>query len=262
MLPFVLARPLRIPTHRVRPVPVAHHAAAMCAQRVDYITASKAAAIDAALMSPRYGFTLTQLMELAGQAVSHAVARTCRPGSRVTVVCGPGNNGGDGLVAARHLQMFGYRACVVYPKRSEREPFVGLVRQLEGVGVRLVEGGEVPDGDVVVDSVFGFSFKGEGGIREPFGRVLKEVNEKKGVLVCVDVPSGWKVDGGGGVEGAVRAPDVLVSLTAPKTFARELEGKEGFVHYVGGRFVPDKLKEELDFELPEYEGVEQITRIS
>lgn len=262
MLAFMLVRsPLSVArrTHRFRS---AHHTTAMCTQRLDYITASKAAAIDSALMSPSYGFTIPQLMELAGLAVSHVVARTAARGSRVTLVCGPGNNGGDGLVAARHLHMFGYRACVVYPKRVEREPFVGLVRQLEGVGVPVLEGVQVPDGDVVVDCVFGFSFKTDKGLREPFGEVLRGMNEKKGVLVCVDVPSGWGVDGGERVEGAVKVPDVLVSLTAPKVFARELERRDGFVHYVGGRFVPEKLKRELGFEVPDYEGTEQIVKVS
>lgn len=263
MLAFLFARSPPSVIHTAHPFRTARHAAAaMCAQRLDYVTASKAAAIDSALMSPSYGFTLTQLMELAGLAVSHVVARTCARGSRVTLVCGPGNNGGDGLVAARHLHMFGYRACVVYPKRVEREPFMGLVRQLEGIGVPVLDGVGVPEGDVVVDCVFGFSFKADKGLRDPFGEVLKGMNERKGILVCVDVPSGWGVDSGERVEGAVRVPDVLVSLTAPKVFAKELEGREGFVHYVGGRFVPERLKRELEFEVPDYEGIEQIVKVS
>ena len=60
-------------------------------------------------------------MELAGLSCAHAVAKAFpleRRGQRVMVLCGPGNNGGDGLVCARHLAMLGYEPVVHYPKRS------------------------------------------------------------------------------------------------------------------------------------------------
>ena len=56
------------------------------------------------------GFSVDALMELAGLSVASAVLKVFPPSShpRILVVCGPGNNGGDGLVAARHLFHFGY----------------------------------------------------------------------------------------------------------------------------------------------------------
>ncbi|CAK9104694.1 Graves disease carrier protein homolog (GDC) (Mitochondrial solute carrier protein homolog) (Solute carrier family 25 member 16) [Durusdinium trenchii] len=72
------------------------------------------------------GFSVDQLMELAGLSVACAVATAfprekyeARPS--VLLVCGPGNNGGDGLVAARHLYHFGYEAHVIYPKPNVKE---------------------------------------------------------------------------------------------------------------------------------------------
>jgi len=64
------------------------------------------------------GFSVDQLMELAGLSVSQAVDNFLQQSTRsasVLILCGPGNNGGDGLVAARHLFHFGYRPVVVYP---------------------------------------------------------------------------------------------------------------------------------------------------
>lgn len=84
--------------------------------------AKAAAALDQELMSTG-AFSIDQLMELAGLAVSQAVYRLqpLESGRRILVACGPGNNGGDGLVAARHLRHYGYNPTVFYPKRSKND---------------------------------------------------------------------------------------------------------------------------------------------
>ena len=69
--------------------------------------------VDEELMGP-LGFSVDQLMELAGLSCATALASEYPPSShaRVLIVCGPGNNGGDGLVAGRHLHHFGYKPQV------------------------------------------------------------------------------------------------------------------------------------------------------
>ena len=85
-------------------------AAANAGSGVPFLSAKDAAALDDELMGS-LGFCLEQLMELAGLSVAAAVAEVYPPSShgRALVLCGPGNNGGDGLVAARHLMHFGYQ---------------------------------------------------------------------------------------------------------------------------------------------------------
>ena len=73
-----------------------------------YLTAEQSSALDAKLMSDEYGYSIENLMELAGVAVAHAVVDMA-PNAKETktlILVGPGNNGGDGLVAARHLALF------------------------------------------------------------------------------------------------------------------------------------------------------------
>merc|ERR1719335_1877740 len=104
-------------------------------------------------------------MELAGLSVACAAAEFWpleRCAGNLLLVCGPGNNGGDGLVAARHLHHFGYKPRVVLPKRTDRQIFTNLVCQLEMLAV-LVDAA-MPETlsafDGVVDCIFGFSFSG------------------------------------------------------------------------------------------------------
>jgi NAD(P)H-hydrate epimerase len=81
-----------------------------------------AAALDQELMSTG-AFSLDQLMELAGLSVSQALFKLQPPqrGNRILIAVGPGNNGGDGLVAARHLWHYGYKPTVYYPKQPKSE---------------------------------------------------------------------------------------------------------------------------------------------
>lgn len=233
------------------------------ARQVRTVTAEKAGKIDEALMSSPYCHTLEQLMELAGQAVALAVDDlTGRKKVPLAIVCGPGNNGGDGLVAARHLVHFGYPVTLVYPKQRDRAPFKDLVSQLSALDVTPKE--KIPDGtELIVDAIFGFSFNGEEGVREPFGTIIQAINSHKAALLAVDVPSGWHVDEGDIYDDCVRAPDALVSLTAPKPCSDVLlKKRSSCVHYVGGRFVPPRLCSQLDFDVPDYEGTDVIARMT
>jgi len=237
-----------------------------------YLNAEDSAALDAELMSVP-GFSLEQLMELAGLAVAEAVYAVVPPldapidgkaRKKVLLVCGPGNNGGDGLVAARHLVLFGYDCTVVYPKQSKKQHFINLKKQMEDVNVDILE--EMPadakEGkyDVIVDAIFGFSFKGEGGIREPFGSIIKDMVASQGkgdgdgtVIISVDVPSGWDVNGGD-LTGAGFMPDVLISLTSPKMSAKKFVGR----HFVGGRFLPPAIAKKYGVRMPPYKNVQQV----
>eukprot|EP00013_Stygamoeba_regulata_P026844 CAMPEP_0177655216 /NCGR_PEP_ID=MMETSP0447-20121125/14823_1 /TAXON_ID=0 /ORGANISM="Stygamoeba regulata, Strain BSH-02190019" /LENGTH=256 /DNA_ID=CAMNT_0019159069 /DNA_START=221 /DNA_END=991 /DNA_ORIENTATION=- len=248
---------------------------------VGYLSQEDAAKVDEELMG-ELGFTLEQLMELAGQSVANAVynayatecgldatAATRREGheeavrpARVLIVAGPGNNGGDGLVAARHLSHFGFECDLHYPRPSTRSDFFGkLLQQCENVGVQQLE--VLPSADeiderygAVVDAIFGFSFRGS--VRGRFVGILKTLRElKRAKVASVDIPSGWLVEEGN-VCGEGVDPDLLISLTAPKLCARHFHGR---FHYLGGRFVPSALDQKYQLNLPRFPGVETVVRL-
>lgn len=167
------------------------------------------------------GVTLSGLMERAGGAVAQEVERRSSHGS-IAVICGGGNNGGDGWVAARELVDAG-REVIVFTA-SAPDAVLGIAgeaaRGVADAGITVVELGDTSlepeafeDFAVVVDALFGVGFSGE--VRPPFTTWIKAVNASSALVVSVDVPSG--VDASTGATGvhSVRA-DVTVTFSAPK----------------------------------------------
>ena len=176
-------------------------------------------------------------MELAGLSCATSVAAEYPindegSGGRVLIVCGPGNNGGDGLVAARHLHHFGYTPTVVYPKQTDKPIYKGLVTQLNSLSIPILDA--LPSDidtsfDVVLDAIFGFSFKGE--VRAPFNTILDALSKAKVPVASVDIPSGWGVDTGPPQSGPALHPSMLISLTAPK-------GRRPFLPFISHSLTP------------------------
>lgn len=231
-----------------------------------------------------YRFTLEQLMELAGLAVAQATCHYAGDAvDRFVIACGPGNNGGDGLVAARHLALFygpSVKVQMLVPKKNTKQPyFEALTAQALACGATVLD--EMPpveelrrDGVFIVDALFGFSFKGEP--RPPFDDVIRAINAASAPMTagigavparvcCVDIPSGWDVDRGY-VEGsgAIENPSMLVSLTLPKQgVAAAFSGSEGHTplrHYLGGRFLPRAIAER--YSVPSYPGFHQVVQLT
>ncbi|XP_020712164.1 NAD(P)H-hydrate epimerase [Athalia rosae] len=228
---------------------------------VKFLGQSEATKIDVDLIE-KYKFSLDQLMELAGQSCAIAIAK-CYPlrsdiQNLVLVCCGPGNNGGDGLVCSRHLKLFGYEPQVYYPKRPNNKLYQNLMHQCMENGVQLLA--EISDFKplneyiVIVDALFGFSFKPP--VRREFQKIIDLLKQSIVPICSIDIPSGWDVESGP-LAGDI-SPAMLISLTAPKLCATNFKGK---FHYLGGRFVPKKLEQEYKLNLPNYHGTDLVVRL-
>jgi len=193
-----------------------------------------------------------ELMENAGRAVADEVAKRFPDASEVAVLCGPGNNGGDGFVAARHLLDKGYAVRLGFKGDPSRLPpdAAAMAKAWTGA-IESLSAELLSHADVAVDALFG------AGLTRPiegdFAALIDAVNSSGLPVVAVDVPSG--VDGTtGAVKGAaVRAlatvtffrlkpghlllpgralcgetrvadigiPDSVLETIKPKTFANE-----------------------------------------
>ena len=231
---------------------------------VQYLSAAEASDIDRQLMSDEFGFSLDQLMELAGLSCAAAIHRCFPPSTHpaVLVAVGPGNNGGDGLVAARHLYHFGYQPVhILLPKEPTKDTYRRLVKQNQQLHATFHTSPPASTAglSLIVDAVFGFSFDSADGIRQPYDSVLRWMTAaaKHVPVASIDVPSGWHVEEGD-VAGTGLMPAMLLSLTAPKRCAVHYTGEW---HLLGGRFVPPAIVEKYKLKLPKYSEREQFAII-
>jgi ADP-dependent NAD(P)H-hydrate dehydratase / NAD(P)H-hydrate epimerase len=163
------------------------------------------------------GVPSLDLMERAGAGVARAVERIA-PDGQVTVVCGVGNNGGDGLVVARLLRDAGREVMVVLAgsrekltgdarANLERLPGAGPVELAEAQGRRVIA-----DAEIIVDALLGTGFAGEP--RGVVGEAIEAIEGSAAPVLAVDVPSGVDASTGAVSGMAVHAAVTVTFHTA------------------------------------------------
>ena len=203
---------------------------------LSYIKAEVAKQLDVDLMTPVHldqkgistpvlkggGFSIESLMELAGLSVAYGVYDYLQHKSihnnslqnkSVLLLCGPGNNGGDALVAARHLYHWGHIPTVYYPNmekviqnlhaNNSSNLYANLLLQLQNLNIPILT--SLPDVidssyyapyDGIVDGFFGFSYDASRVMKEPYRRVLDSIIQAHRLLnvISIDIPSGWDIN--------------------------------------------------------------------
>ena len=154
------------------------------------------------------GVTRLLMMENAGAGVAYNLLRYYESngksirGSRIAVVCGVGNNGGDAMVAARHLTYYGADIRVVLPSDNVKTEEARInYRILTGMkSIKMIVNDlrasidTIMGSDVIIDGIFGTGIKGS--IREPYASVIDAINRAPAYRVAVDIPSGLDPDTG------------------------------------------------------------------
>jgi ADP-dependent NAD(P)H-hydrate dehydratase / NAD(P)H-hydrate epimerase len=160
------------------------------------------------------GVPSLDLMERAGTGLARLVAERV-PDGPVAVVCGKGNNAGDGLVAARLLREEGREArvlCTDSPDEFRGDPAENL-RRLPGPGPDVFSPGALDEAAVIVDALLGTGFEGEP--REPVAGTIDAINAAEAAVMAADVPSGVNA-GSGEVAGAAVRADATATFHAAK----------------------------------------------
>jgi hydroxyethylthiazole kinase-like uncharacterized protein yjeF len=188
------------------------------------LTASEMREVDR-LTSEQFGVASTTLMENAGAAVARFVVNEYPGANRITVLCGKGNNGGDGFVAARHLAEFGCAVTVVLlgDPADLKGDAEAMFAQLPSGPFLLKDAVNLDDlpildlfeaTDLFLDAVVGTGFQPP--LRGVAAALAERINALETPIVSVDLPSGW--DAGSrepDSPGAFRS-DAVVTFTAPK----------------------------------------------
>jgi hydroxyethylthiazole kinase-like uncharacterized protein yjeF len=199
------------------------------------LTAAEMREVDR-LTTERYGVPSLQLMETAGSRVAdacHNAMNSAAPPNKIAVLCGKGNNGGDGLVAARHLQSLGapVKVYLFSEPRDLRGDAATNLERWTAIGNHITAitdeaawqtaWPEISRANIILDAIFGTGFRG--AVSGVIAKAISAINGHSrnataalpALILAVDTPSGLPSDGQP-AEGPVLYAHRTVTFTAPK----------------------------------------------
>ncbi len=168
------------------------------------------------------------LMDRAGFVAANWIDDQCDAASTIVILCGPGNNGGDGFTAALHLKSRGHNVtCVLVgcTKPKTADALRAYNKWLEKDGIVIEDPYMAPKADVVVDAMFGTGIKK--AISGDFIDAALWFNERQALHMSIDVPSGLDAEKGtwvGGIKGCIA--DMPLNLSCAKAGCVMNEGKD------------------------------------
>lgn len=190
----------------------------------------------------RYGIPGIVLMENASRGVADRAVTMLGTGTKsAVVICGSGNNGGDGFAVARHLHIRYIQTAIVLtrpPERYRGDAATNL-RIVQAMGMAILDASVDPlrvldrlkPHDLVVDALLGTGLERE--VRPPLVGIIEWMNNQKAPVLAVDVPSGLDCDTGNPLGIAVRAVETVTFVMRKQGFlVPGAERYTGKVHVV------------------------------
>ena len=216
------------------------------------------------LMIEEYQISLIQMMENAGRNLAELARRELGGkvnGRRIAVLSGSGNNGGGGLVAARHLHNWGAEISLLLafePARLKEVP----AQQWRILGTMGIEPDDQPDlreADLIIDALIGYGLSGDP--RQPVAGWIDNANKSGTPLLALDAPSGLDTTSGAPGNPCIKAAATL-TLALPKSGLITPRAAE----YVGDLYladisVPRELYQHIEIEVANLFESDSILRV-
>ena len=185
------------------------------------VTAAEMRAIDKAT-SERFGVPSLTLMENAGTAVAEHILAQYKAAKKITVVCGKGNNGGDGFVAARRLHEAGKPVqLILLADPGELKGDAAAMYGKSPFAARVARSSEdlnrawhSLEADLFVDAILGTGFKPP--VSGLYAEAIALMNASGAPVVAVDISSGADADAMTSQQGIIARADSVVTFTAPR----------------------------------------------
>lgn len=200
------------------------------------VNAAKMKAIDQYSIE-EIGIPAMVLMEQAAMSVAAVIRNSIKPSDRILSVCGTGNNGGDGIAAARILSEYGYQVSILL-LGDEAKQTVQTRHQLsiaKKLDINIINNGRISEYNVIIDAIFGI------GLTKPVSgeweKVIKDINNSPCNVYSVDIPSGVHTDDGKIMNIAVKADTTI-------TFGLN---KQGLLLYPGCLFAGEIVVADIGF---------------
>ena len=177
-----------------------------------------------------YGISKLLLMENAGARLAIEIIKKFEDieNKNIIIVCGSGNNGGDGMVCARHLCNYSKSISLFLLTSGEliktKESKINwqIIKQIKNISVYEYKNEKefyfefrelIKSADIIIDSIFGTGLKG--GIKNPAGQIIEIINNSSSFKVAVDIPSGIEPKNGIILDKCVKA-NMTVTFHKPK----------------------------------------------
>ena len=150
-----------------------------------------------------YGMSWLRLMENAGAAAAKEIRDEYElSDKRVVIVCGKGNNGGDGFVIARKLLENEINVRVISMDEPNTPGSKEMYAKIYSLGLRAIDFEKyeslcckyISDADIVIDAIFGIGFKGE--LSDKYKKVITAINQSNATKIAIDIPSGLNCNSG------------------------------------------------------------------
>lgn len=208
------------------------------------------------LAMTKYNISIEEMMENAGRNLARFISELKPKPKKIIILFGKGNNGGGGLVAARHLLIYDFNVEIISASKEINKNVRHQLKILSKLNIKPKISFKANKGDVIIDALIGYNLKG--APRKRFADLIKGINfmKKSGLkVVSLDIPSG--VDPNKGIirETYVKA-NYTLTLALPKKGLKKL--KNVFLVNIG---IPNKVYSELGIKTKNHFKDKDVVKI-